>query len=203
MDRSKSINFQSFMMNTRPPTDMISVSNAMIRMGDRANQKWAIDDRLYFAIRKMNPVFVHDNQIPTKYDYSILQIQTRLIATLRETLLFLVFSYYLREYQDKNGVVSFYPVAMKDMRPIVNELKRRVNNSYDMTLNMAYRTSVVNAVSAPDAFDSLAAMLAVTSAELQKTARLCPELLNVFGKMSFIIVSGPERPSIISWKRQL
>ncbi len=202
MNWSKSINFQPFMLNTRPPTDMISVTNQLVRMGDRANQKWGMDDRLYFSIKKINPVFIQNNMIPTKYDYSIFQMPTNLIATLRETLLFLAFSYYMREYQDKNGVVSFYPIAVKDMRPMITHLKARVSNSYEMTLNMAYRTTVVNSASAPAAFDSLAEILAITSAELLKGARMCPELLNVLSKMSFVIVSGPERHTIISWKRQ-
>uniref|UniRef100_A0A2V0RIH2 VP11 n=1 Tax=viral metagenome TaxID=1070528 RepID=A0A2V0RIH2_9ZZZZ len=202
MNWSKSINFQPFMMDTRPPLDMIPVTNQLVRLGQQANQRWEMNDRLFFAIKKMNPVFVTGNHIATKYDYTILQIQTQLIATLPETLLFLAFSYYIREYQDKVGLMRYYPVAVKNMIPILTYLKNHVHNNYDTTLNQAYRMNVVNSMTATEAFDLLSGMLATTRNELIQRTRFCPELLNVLNKMSFMMIFGPGRPALFTWKRQ-
>jgi hypothetical protein len=190
------------MMDTRPPLSIIPVVNQLVKIGEQANQKWSMDDRIYFAIRKINPVFVTNNYVASKSDYTILQIQTQLIATLPETLLFLAFSYYTREYQDKVGLMRFYPVAVKNMTPIVTYLKDRVHNNFETTLDQAYRMNVVSSMTASEAFDLLAGMLATTRAELIQRTRICPDLLNVLNKMSFLIIYGPSRPTIFSWKRQ-
>jgi hypothetical protein len=124
-----------------------------------------------------------------------------LIADLAETLLFLTFSYYLRQYQDKLGTFRFYPVAVKDMNPILDLIKRRVTNEYETTINMSYRITVVNSLSASDAFNMLAGMLAINRDELMKRARICPELLNVLNQMSFLINYTYPRLPVLSWKR--
>jgi len=181
---------------------MISVVNQLVRMGEHSNQKWAMNDRLFYAIKKINPVFINDNRIASKSDYTILQMQTHMIATLPETLLFLVFAYYVREYQDNVGLMKYYPVAAKNMIPVVTYLKDNVDNNYDTTLNQAYRMMVVNAMSALEAFDLIAEMLSIGRTELIQRSRICPELLNVFNKMSFLMMSGSDRPVIFTWKRQ-
>nr|WNT98860.1 VP11 [Scylla paramamosain reovirus] len=202
MNRSKAINFQPFMLETRPPLTTIPIMDQLVEIGERSNQKWSMTDRLFFAIRKINPIFVTSSQIPSKFDYTILQMPTQLIASLKETLLFLAFSYYLREYQDKVGQMKFYPVAMKNMIPIVNYLKDRVHNNFDTTLEQAYRQNVVHTLFASDAFDLLSGMIATTRLDLIQRTRICPELLNVLNKMSFILIYAPNRPSILSWKNQ-